>query len=287
VKCLAFQAFHTTSPNRTSTKCSGIKLICFLTSVTFETSSNTPDSPNILPRHIRSNETAYPVETRVRSYLAVNCAYCHQQGGTGNGIWDGRAHLTLAQTLLVNGAVENNGGNPANRLVVPGDTAHSVVYNRVAAANGFTRMPPLATSELDQTNIALLQNWITATLPTRQSYDQWRLSMFGSSTSPNGDPAADPDYDGCTNYTEFLGLTNPLNSASFLVPQIAAGFGNISVSFTTPANRSAYVETSTDLRTWSIWDIPGNSGSAPTGIIALIGPQLSSKQFFRLRLQEN
>jgi glucose/arabinose dehydrogenase len=249
--------------------------------------SNAPDSPNILPRHVRSNETAYPVETRVRSYLAVHCAYCHQQGGTGNGIWDGRAHLNLAQTLLINGSVENNGGNPANKLIVPGDTSHSVVYNRVAAANGFGRMPPLATTELDQTDIALLSSWITAALPGRQTYDQWRLTTFGSSTSPDGDPTADPDRDGRANYAEFLALTNPLKGTSFLAPQIATSFGNVSISFQSLAYRSIYVETSTDLRTWSTWDMPGNSGVLPFGTITFTAPTIGSKQYFRLRLQEN
>ena len=249
--------------------------------------SNAPDSPDILPRHVRANETAYPVDMRVRSYLAVNCAYCHQQGGTGHGIWDGRAHLTLTQTQLINGAVENNGGDPANRLVVPGDLAHSVVYNRVAAANGFTRMPPLATSEPDQTSIALLSNWITTALPARQSYDQWRLTTFGSSTSPNGDPAADPDGDGRNNSAEFLALTNPLSGGSFLTPQISAGFGKVTISFQAPANRWIVVETSTDLRTWSPWETPGNSGSLPSGTNTFTEPRTSSRQFFRLRLQEN
>jgi glucose/arabinose dehydrogenase len=249
--------------------------------------SNVPDSPNILPRHVGANETAYPVETRVRSYFAVNCAYCHHQGGTGNGIWDGRAHLTLAQTQLVNGAVENNGGDPANRLVVPGSTAHSIVYNRIAATNGFTRMPPLATSELDHADIALLQTWITASLPTRQSYDQWRQTQFGSLTSANGDPLADPDGDGRNNSAEFLGLTNPLSGATFFAPKTMTGFGNMSVIFQAPANRWATVETSTDLRTWSIWDVPGNSGNVLNGTNTLNGPKLNSKQFFRVKLQEN
>src|SRR5438067_13658268 len=89
--------------------------------------SNTPDSPNILPRHVRPDETAYSLETRARSFLAVNCSYCHQQGGTGNGIWDGRAHLTLPDTKLINGSAENNGGDPINnRLIVPGDVTHSI-----------------------------------------------------------------------------------------------------------------------------------------------------------------
>jgi hypothetical protein len=39
--------------------------------------SNIPESSNLLPRHLHPNETQYPLEARVRSYLAVNCSYCH------------------------------------------------------------------------------------------------------------------------------------------------------------------------------------------------------------------
>ncbi len=128
--------------------------------------SNTPEATGGLPRHVRADETAYPLEDRARSYLAVNCSYCHAgTSGTAPAQWDGRAHLTLAQTGLVNGTSARNGGNPLNKLIVPGDTAHSVVLNRVAVANGFTRMPPLGSSELDQTNIALLTTWITDGIP--------------------------------------------------------------------------------------------------------------------------
>src|SRR5581483_2912079 len=250
--------------------------------------SNTPDSPNVLPRHIRADETSYSLETRVRSFLAVNCAYCHQQGGTGNGIWDGRAHLSLADTHLINGAAENNGGDPINnRLIVPGDITHSIVYNRVAAANGFTRMPPLATSELDQTSIALLHDWI-AQLPGRQSYDQWRQANFGSTTSANGDPNADPDGDGRTNMAEFLEQTNPLDSQSYLAPQFNLIAGTVTLTFKVPDNRSIYVETSTDLKAWFRWDVPGNGGSPiTTGTMTLTGAVLGPKQFFRLQYQEN
>jgi hypothetical protein len=196
--------------------------------------------------------------------------------------------LTLAQTGLLLGAASNNGGNPANKLVIPGDTAHSIVLNRVAATNGFTRMPPLATSELDQANIALLTEWITTSLPNRQTYTDWRTTQFGSGTSPEGEPASDPDSDGSQNTSEFLGLTNPLSGASFLAPQVAAETSNVSITFNVPANRSATIETSTNLSTWTLWDVPGNAGLPhPGGAVTLTGPKLGPQQFFRLRLQEN
>ena len=57
------------------------------------------------PSHATSGRTkpSIPLEQRARSYFAVNCAYCHQAGGSVGGFWDGRAHLTLEQTGLING----------------------------------------------------------------------------------------------------------------------------------------------------------------------------------------
>jgi uncharacterized repeat protein (TIGR03806 family) len=251
--------------------------------------SNVPESPNVLPRHLRPEETTYPVEARVRSYLAVNCAYCHKAGGTAApAVWDGRPELTLDSTGLINGNATNNGGDPANKLVVPGDTAHSIVLNRIAVTNGFTRMPPLASSELDQANIALVTDWIVNALPGRQTYAAWRLEKFGSSVSPEGEPTADPDGDGLNNNGEFLAQTSPLNGGSFLSTQLATGGGMVTMSFNVPANRSALIETTTDFATWALWDVPGNNGLPQAGgATNVTGPMLGANQFFRLRLQEN
>lgn len=127
--------------------------------------TNQIEPPHTLARHVRPEETAFPAGTRARSYLAVNCANCHQAGGTAPPSWDARAHLSLADTGLINGAAVQNGGDPLNRLIVPGDAAHSIVLNRTAAANGFTRMPPIGSNELDQPGVDLLTQWIEESLP--------------------------------------------------------------------------------------------------------------------------
>ncbi|MES2572793.1 MAG: hypothetical protein V4710_22410, partial [Verrucomicrobiota bacterium] len=64
--------------------------------------------------------------------------------------------------------------------------------------------------------------------------------------------------------------------------------GNIFVTFHVPANRSAFIETSSDLAAWTLWNVPGNAGlPQPGGTVTLGGPKLGSGQFFRLRLREN
>ena len=251
--------------------------------------TNSADSPNLLPRHVRPDENAYSIEARVRSYLDVNCANCHRPGGTAApSVWDGRVQVILAQTGLLNVSPVNNLGNTLNKLIVPADIAHSVVLSRMAASNGFTRMPPLASNELDATDIALVTNWISNSLPSRQSYDQWRQQYFGNTTSLAGAPTADPDGDGVTNQNEFLTGTNPVQSASAMRLNPVRVGGTTTFQFNVPENRSFLVEESTNLATWQPMNIPGNDGvPRPAGPVAITAPITGARAFYRVRFWEN
>jgi uncharacterized repeat protein (TIGR03806 family) len=105
------------------------------------------------------------LEFRVRSYLAANCVQCHQPGGASVGFWDARITTPLAQAGILNGALRDNEGDPANRVVVPGDLAHSILLWRVSQ-RGPEQMPPLASTVVDTQSVALLSEWITSDLPT-------------------------------------------------------------------------------------------------------------------------
>ncbi len=249
---------------------------------------NPPDSTQTLPRHVRPDETSFPLETRVRSYLAVNCANCHQPGSSGPS-WNGRPELTLEQTGLIHGAVVNSGGNSANKLVMPNHTAHSVVLSRVSATNGFARMPPLATNELDQAGITLLTQWIQNYDANRQVFPDWQFANFGSTVDPAAAPAADPDGDGRSNLLEYLTGTSPLfaqpNPPGLTLSLLRSG--QVSASFSVSSNAIAQIQFSTDLVNWSLWDVPGND-ALPTfdGLKTLQGPAVGDKMFFRLLLNQ-
>ncbi|MEK7950293.1 PQQ-dependent sugar dehydrogenase [Luteolibacter soli] len=248
--------------------------------------TNNPGSPNLLPRHLRPTETAYSLEARVRSYLAVNCSYCHKSGGTGPPSWDGRPELTLAQTLLVNGSAANSGSDPLNKLVVPGDTAHSIVLHRMAVTGGFTRMPPLASNVIDSANVTLVTNWINGELAARQTYDAWRNSNFEPDNDPSGDPAADADGDGLNNRDEFLAGTDPHNGTSAFRPVTSSPPSKL--SFTLPVNRSFRIDTSDNLGSWMPWDVPQNQGlPVAGGLVEIAFPAADPKKFFRVELLEN
>jgi len=247
--------------------------------------SNTIPSPNLLPSFLQPSQTSYPVEARIRSYLAVNCAYCHQAGGTGPS-FDARPQLTLAQTGLVNGAAQTV-LNPGDELIVPGSTNSSIVLSRMTLSNGYSRMPPLASTELDQTDIALMENWINNTLPTEQTYSQWHQTMFGAPAPSPSDQNSDFDGSGQTNYLKYLTGINPLNGSVFS-PSVSYSNGNATVSFNVPANRSVFVSTSTDLVNWTLWDAPGNGGvPQPGGLNIMTGVAQGPQAFFKVSIQGN
>lgn len=182
----------------------------------------------------------------------------------------------------------NNGGDPANKLVVPGSAAQSVVLQRVAATNGFTRMPPLASNVIDQANVALLTEWITGELVTNPDYDAWRLAKFGSASSPEGGPAEDPDNDGRDNQSEFLTGSLPQDGSSAFQPVVSLANGNVKIGFSLPPNRSFSVRTSTDLSAWTAWDVPGNQGlPVAGGVVELTQPQAGDRRFFRVEVRGN
>jgi len=124
--------------------------------------SRSPGSARALPAASNSRAS---LESRVRAYLDVNCAYCHQPGGFGRALWDGRNTTPLARAGIVNGALTENFGDPSQRVIAPQSPGHSMILERIASPDA-GRMPPLASSVIDEEAVALLTEWI-ASLPRR------------------------------------------------------------------------------------------------------------------------
>lgn len=250
--------------------------------------SNLDQDPASQPRHLRPDETTYSLEARARSYLDVNCAYCHHNGGTGGGDWDGRSHLTLDGTGLVNEASVDAPIHPEDLLIVPGSANHSIIFNRLSLSNGYSRMPPLATREIDYEGVKLLSDWITSEVSPFTSYDKWRLAMFGDSVSPEGSPDHDADGDSACNRYEYLTHTNPHDPGSVWRPTFQLEDGTARYSFTGLANRSVIALRSEDLLNWNVWQVPGNDGiPLPNGFDRnLESPFQGNNEFFRFSIEE-
>lgn len=146
---------------------------------------------SVLPRLIPPDQTEVPVESRVQSYLAANCAGCHRPSGTGPGTWDARFGAPMSASGLIGGqlAVPNE-SDPARRLVVPGSLLHSEIYLRLlrpSSGHASTTGAPGVSSEA----ISLLGQWITETLvrpyveTVRASQINARIAMARATVNPN------------------------------------------------------------------------------------------------------
>jgi glucose/arabinose dehydrogenase len=246
-----------------------------------------PGPPADLPRHLRPDETAYSLEARVRSYLDVNCSYCHRPGGGGGGNWDGRHQLTIDQTAIVNQPSVDAPLHPGDKLVIPGDVGASILHSRAAAANGYTRMPPLGSNVLDAQGNQLLADWITQEANALTSYAKWRSFHFGS--NPQGAPEQDPDGDSLSNFQEYLFLTDPFSGTAQLQPNLSVANGLASMPLPALPGRKVTVEHSSDLNLWQTWNAPGNDGIPrnPSTPFFLTAPTSGPKGFFRFQVSEN
>ncbi len=106
-------------------------------------------------------DASVPLEKRARSYLDANCAQCHQPGGTALGAWDARAKSPLSLAGIVEGALLSSVAQAGDKILVPGDAAHSVLLRRMAGVSA-PRMPPVGSRERDLAGEALLSQWIAA-----------------------------------------------------------------------------------------------------------------------------
>ncbi|MEM6632597.1 MAG: PA14 domain-containing protein, partial [Bacteroidota bacterium] len=105
------------------------------------------------------------IEDRARSYLDVNCSSCHRPGGGTRSNWNALLSEDLAFASIVNGEVVEDLGIEGAKIIVPGDTAKSVLYQRLKQVGTGTAMPPLAKDVQHQEGVALIADWINSMPP--------------------------------------------------------------------------------------------------------------------------
>lgn len=100
------------------------------------------------------------LQDRALSYLDSNCAYCHRPGSIPGTSFDARLTTPLEQSGLINGLASNTLGISDAALVVPGDTARSLIYQRMRNVGNGAAMPPLAKSLVDSAGLEIMGQWI-------------------------------------------------------------------------------------------------------------------------------
>ena len=105
-------------------------------------------------------EGTAPIDQRARSYLHANCAQCHRPTGPGGGDIDVRFGTSLGATKICNVDPQRGDlGIAGAKILAPGAPEKSILSARPhsPAAN---RMPPLATSVVDDKGLTVLDDWI-------------------------------------------------------------------------------------------------------------------------------
>ena len=167
----------------------------------------------------RADQTDRSIEERARSYLDVNCAYCHRPGGTV-AYFDARYDTPLERQQLINGPVLIDEGLDQAHVITPNDPWRSVALVRVSSLEGL-KMPPLAHQTLDEQGAGLLREWITS-LPGRNVLAPPSFSSHGGTqlgpvhlSLAHKDPAAVIHYtlDGSTPTKEDPVYSAPIEIA--------------------------------------------------------------------------
>ncbi len=249
------------------------------------------ENPGALPYFAPADDANASLDFKARSYLAVNCVSCHQPGGTEADPFDVRPERLLSQTRLIDQVPSINNGDDSLRIVLRENPDKSTLLLRMLAEQGFTRMPPLGSNELDLAGADLIRDWITS-LSDYQSFSEWQDEQFGADKGTMGGADDDPDKDGRSNRQEFLDQTNPNSASDRTRVNVIHADGAMNLSVRGGSFADYFVETSVDLDNWRMLDGElGRSITVPEGAetatLQLPDDILEKPgQFFRTRVEE-
>lgn len=119
-----------------------------------------PTGKKTLPQMVGLEKHSASLEQRAFSYLASNCAFCHQPEGPGNSSIDLRLEIPFVQKKLLNAfPTQGDLGVPEAKILVPKEPEKSLLWLRM---NILTtgRMPPIASHQIDSQAIQVLKQWI-------------------------------------------------------------------------------------------------------------------------------
>jgi len=121
-----------------------------------------PGPPATLAALADPADTGAALTDRARAYLQTNCAQCHRPGGPTPSSMDLRATTALPAMNTCDATPQAGTLGIANaRLIAPGDAARSVLVARMNRRD-LNGMPPIGSSVIDSSGVALLTAWINS-----------------------------------------------------------------------------------------------------------------------------
>jgi len=129
------------------------------------------EAPDEYDRLVDPYDASQDLAARARSYLQGNCAHCHVAAGGGNSRMI-LSHTTAPDEMFIFDVKPQHDqfGISGAAIVASGEPERSVLYHRVTTL-GTGRMPPLASTVVDQRAAALLAQWIESQEPADKTID--------------------------------------------------------------------------------------------------------------------
>lgn len=100
------------------------------------------------------------IDEKARSYMDLNCAYCHQATSDVRANFDLRMSLNLDGTGLLDAGFNNSLGVLGEAILVEGEPDKSILYLRANSLQPGVAMPPLAKNRVHDEGVALIEEWI-------------------------------------------------------------------------------------------------------------------------------
>ena len=118
-----------------------------------------------LPRAADWRDAGLPIADRARTYLDVNCAHCHQAGGTASNTslrLDSLGPADWSLGLCKPSVAAGKGTGDRIHDIVPGKPDDSILPYRLASTEGGVMMPELGRSTVHREGVQLIRDWIAA-----------------------------------------------------------------------------------------------------------------------------
>jgi len=119
------------------------------------------DTQNYLT-HTSIDDPNATLVDKARSYLDLNCAYCHLPSNGLRAEFDLRLFNSLEETRLLTAGIGEvvEGIGADQKILYPGNAEKSHIFYRVNSTDSGIMMPPIAKNKIDEKGVALLQEWI-------------------------------------------------------------------------------------------------------------------------------
>lgn len=133
-----------------------------------------PAPPEELPLLPDYTDETWPLEDRAKAYFEANCAMCHQPGGVTQAAIDFRFATPLGDMNLLDvPPLHADFGQEDPRLINTSQVFDSIVLLRLESTEAAVRMPPLATSRVDEEAVALIRAWLHNDLRMSGASPRW------------------------------------------------------------------------------------------------------------------